>query len=82
MINSVMNSYYGKAPLSCYNYGQLLLIYYTLVKIMIKIRSGCTESEIKIAISILISVICGAISKKNTIDGILEHNKILYGIDK
>jgi len=82
MINSVMNNYYGKAPLSCYNYGQLLLIYYTLMKVMIKVRAGCTESEIKIAISIVISVICGVITKKNTIDGILEHNKMLYGINE
>lgn len=80
MINSVMNSYYGKAPLSCYSYEQLLLIYYVLVKVTIKIRTGCTESEIKIALTIIISVICGVITKKNTIDGILEHNKILYGI--
>jgi hypothetical protein len=48
--------------------------------VTIKIRTGCTESEIKIALTIVISVICGAITKKNTIDGILEHNKILYGI--
>lgn len=82
MINSVMNNYYGKAPLSCYNYEQLLLIYYALVKVTIKIRTGCTESEIKIAMSIVISVICGAITKKNTIDGILEHNKMLYGINR
>jgi hypothetical protein len=81
MINSVMNSYYGKAPLSCYGYEQLLLIYYALVKVTIKVRTGCTESEIKIAMSIVISVICGAITKKNTIDGILEHNKMLYGIN-
>jgi DNA polymerase III delta subunit len=80
MINSVMNSYYGKAPLSCYSYEQLLLIYYALVKVTIKVRTGCTESEIKIALTIVISVICGAITKKNTVDGILEHNKILYGI--
>ncbi len=82
MINSVMNSYYGKAPLACYSYNQLLLIYYSLVKVMIKVRTGCTESEIKIAMSIIISVICGAITKKNTIDGILEHNKMLYRICK
>lgn len=81
MINSVMNSYYGKAPLTCYRYDQLLLIYYALVKVTIKIRTGCTESEIKIALFIVISVICGAITKKNTIDGILEHNKMLYGIN-
>ena len=81
MINSVMSSYYGKASLSCYNYGQLLLIYYTLVKVMIKVRAGCTESEVKIAMTMVISVICGAITKKNTIDGVLEHNKMLYGIN-
>ena len=80
MINSVMNGYYGKAPVSCYNYAQLLLIYYTLMKVMIKVRTGCTESEVKIAVSIVISVVCGAITKKNTIDGVLEHNKMLYGI--
>lgn len=82
MINSVMSDYYGKPSLSCYNYSQLLLIYYTLIKATIKIRTGCTESEIKIAMSIIISVICGVITKKNTIDGILEHNKVLYGINK
>jgi DNA polymerase III delta subunit len=82
MINSVMNSYYGKAPLTCYTYDQLLLIYYTLVKAMIKIRSGCTDSEIRISMLIIISVICGAITKKNTIDGIFEHSRMLYGIVK
>jgi len=80
MINSVMSDYYGKAALSCYNYEQLLLIYYTLIKTTIKIRTGCTKSEIKIAMLIIISVICGVITKKNTIDGVLEHSKVSYGI--
>ena len=81
MINSIMSDYRGRPALTCYNYGQLLLIYYTLVKTSLKIRSGCTESEIRIAFSMIISVICGVITKKNTIDGILEHNKVLYGIN-
>ena len=80
MINSVMSSYYGTAPLTCYSYDQLLLIYYTLVKTVLKVRTGCTDSEIRIAISIVIAVVCGVISKKNTVDGILEHNKMGYGI--
>jgi len=79
MINSVMSDYYGKAALSCYNYDQLSLIYYALVKASIKIRTGCTESEIRIAMMIIFSVICGVVTKKNTIDGLLEHNKVLYG---
>ena len=82
MINYVMSDYYGKAALSCYNYNQLLLIYYTLIKTTLKIRTGCTKSEVKIAMSIIISVICGVITKKNTIDGVLEHRKVLYGISK
>jgi DNA polymerase III delta subunit len=82
MINSVMNSYYGRAPLACYTYGQLLLIYYTAIKTLLKIRSGCTGSEIRIAISIMISVVCGIITKQNTIDGILEHKKLIYGINR
>jgi len=75
MINSVMNQNYGRVVLSCYNFDQLLLIYYVLVKTLIKIRSGCTNSEIKIAVNMIISVICGGITKQNTIDGILEHKK-------
>ncbi len=82
MINSVMNQNYGKVVLSCYNGNQLLLIYYTLIKILIKIRSGCVNSEIKIAIHMIISVICGGITKQNTIDGILGYKKMLFGTNE
>ncbi len=82
MINSVMNNYYGKASLSCYTYNQLLLIYYSLVKTLVKIRSGCENSEMRIAILIVISVVCGIITKKNTVDGVLEHSKIMYGVSR
>ena len=76
MINSVMNQNYGRVVLACYNFDQLLLIYYALVKTLIKIRSGCTDSEIKISLYIIVLVICGAITKQNTIDGILGHKKV------
>jgi len=78
MINSTLGMGYNKSPLPCYSFEQLLLIYYLLVKILIKIRSGCTDAETRIAFHIAILVICGKINKKNTIDGILEHKKVLY----
>jgi len=80
MIGSVSNRNYGRASLSCYTLNQLLLIYYVLVKTLIKIRSGCTDAEIKISLYLIVSTICGEITKKNTIDGVLEHKKVKYGI--
>ncbi len=81
MINSIMGSY-GRAALTCYTFDQLLLIYYTLVKTSIKIRAGCTESEIMISIYLIVLVVCGLLTKRNTIDGMLEYKKILYGMGK
>ena len=78
MINSVFGMGYNKSPLPFYSCEQLLLIYYSLVKTLIKIRSGCTEAEVGIAFHLNILVICGQIMKKNTIDGILEYKKMIY----
>jgi len=82
MINSVMLQNYGKAVVNCYSMERLSLIYYTLVKTLIKIRTGCSEAEIKLYFYINILTICGMISKKNTIDGILEHKRTLYNYGK
>ena len=76
--NSALGIGYGRSPLSLYSYSQLLLIYYSLIKILIKIRSGCTDAEIRIALQIIVLIICDKITKKNTIDGIFEHKKVLY----
>lgn len=76
MINSIMNRNYGRIPVACYTFEQLLLIYYVLSSTELKIRSGCTESEIRTFVHITILVICGKISKKNTVDGILKYSKM------
>ena len=78
MINSVLGMGYNKSPLPFYSCKQLLLIYYSLIKTLIKIRSGCTDAEVRTAFHLNILVICGQIMKKNTIDGILEHKKMIY----
>lgn len=80
MMKSVIERRHGKEILSCYNFNQLILIYYTLVQTLIKIRSGCTDAEIRIAIQMNILVICGKIVKKNTIDGVLDMKKVLFGV--
>lgn len=82
MIYSVAERRFGKLIANCYNSDELLLSFYVIVKTLIKIRSGCTEAEVKMAIKIIVLVICGKIRKKNTIDGILEHRKMKYGIFK
>jgi len=79
MIDSIMSRNYGVVALTCYTLDRLMLIYHTLNKTLIKIRSGCTDAEIKIAIMVNILVICEKISKKNTVDGVLEHKKEIYG---
>jgi DNA polymerase III delta subunit len=81
MIYSIMGGGYGKQSLACYTLNQLILIYYSLLKTLIKIRSGCTDAEIRISLQMNILIICGAITKKRTIDGILEYKKMLYGIN-
>ena len=80
MIRSVVEKRYGKLVAGCYTLDDLLLIFYVLMKAQIKIRFGCTDAEVKMAIRIIVLTICGEITKKNTIDGILEHRKMLYGI--
>ncbi len=77
MINSVMGGY-GNSALACYTYDQLALVYYSLVKTLIKIRVGCSDSEIMMSIYVVISVICGFLTKWNTIDGLLENKKMFY----
>lgn len=82
MIYSVAEQRYGRLVANCYTYDELLLVFYVIVKTLVKIRSGCTEAEIKMAIKIIVLVMCGKIKKKNTIDGILEHGKMRYGLFK
>lgn len=79
MINSVIGGY-GKSALTCYTYDQLALVYYSLVKTLIKIRTGCSNSEITVSIYVVISVICGFLTKWNTINGLLENRKMPNGM--
>ncbi len=81
MINSIIERRGGRVSLACYSFDKLILIYYILIKTLIKIRSGCTDAEVKIVILINILTICGIIKKKNTLDGILSYKKMLYGIE-
>jgi len=80
MINSIFETRFNKAKVSCYTYNELILIYYVLIKALLKIRSGCTDAEIRAIFQVIFLTICAEITKKNTVDGVLEHKKMLYGI--
>ena len=40
--------------------------------------ASLTDAEVAMALHMIVLVICGEMSKKNTIDGILEHKKMGY----
>jgi DNA polymerase III delta subunit len=75
MIMSVLDGY-GRGALNCYTESHLNLIYYVLTKTLLKVRSGCTISESKLALKLNMLAICGKIRKKNTLDGALECRKM------
>jgi len=76
MINSVITGYYSnKASISCYTLDNLILINYTLMKSLIKIRAGCTTAETKMILQFILMVICGKITKKKTL-AVLETKEI------
>ena len=77
MINSVIERNYGKVAVDCYTMDELILIYYVLIKILLKIRAGCTQSEMMIALQIILLVASRQIKKKTTVDGILSYSKSL-----
>ena len=73
MIISILNGYGGRSSINSYSLDTLSLIYFSIVKSLIKIRIGCEVSEVKNIIRIIILVICSEISKKNIIDNLLQN---------
>ncbi len=63
---------------SCYSFDELLLIYHVISKSLVKIRSGCTVSEITTFLQMVLLTICGYSRRVGTaMSGILEHKKTL-----
>jgi len=77
MIASVVEGRRGNNVLSYYTQDGLLSIYHVISKSLVKIRSGCTESEIITLLQIILLTICGKLNNNGEKDGILEHKKML-----
>ena len=77
MINNVMQIKYGKDTLSCYALNDLMSIYCTIAKSLVKIRSGCTVSEIITFLQIIFLTICGELGSNTSIGNILGHKRML-----
>ena len=77
-IESLFRSYYGRKPtIQCYTEDELLLINYTLYQSLLKIRSGCTISEIVILLELICMVICGKIKNLSHLDILKNKNTLL-----
>jgi hypothetical protein len=57
-----------KAPIFSYTKDELIIINSILQKTLIKIRSGCSESEMKNVLELLCLVICNKLQKDNILD--------------
>jgi len=77
MINTVIERRYNKNILSYYTFDELIQIYYVISKSLVKIRSGCTTSEIITILQIIFLTICGKLKKNEVVDNILGHKKML-----
>jgi hypothetical protein len=60
-INMLFNNTYGKSPISCYSQEHLLRVLPITEMCLRKIRSGCSEGEIRIVLEILCLVICNEV---------------------
>lgn len=72
-MNMLFNSNYGKASIACYSQSHLLNVLPMTQMCLRKIRSGCTEGEIRIVLEILCLVICCKIPYE-TAKEILKNN--------
>jgi hypothetical protein len=77
MVNNVLLRRYGKETLSCYTLDELLSIYHTISKALVKVRTGCTSSEMTTLLQIIFLTICGELNCKTSSSGILEPKKML-----
>ena len=77
MVNNVLYQRYGKDMLSCYTYDELMTIYTTISKSLVKIRSGCTDAEVITLLQVVFLTICGELRCKTSIDDVLVHKKML-----
>ena len=57
-MNMLFNSNYGQASIACYSQEHLLNVLPMTQMCLRKIRSGCTEGEVRIVLEILCLVIC------------------------
>ena len=77
MVNNVLQRRYGKETLLCYTLDELLSIYHTISKALVKIRAGCTTSEMTTLLQIILLTICGELNCKTAASGILEPKKMM-----
>jgi hypothetical protein len=77
MVSNVLLRRYGKDALSCYTLDELSSIYHTISKALVKVRSGCTTSEMTTLLQVIFLTICGELGPKTSISGVLEHKKML-----
>lgn len=75
-MNMLFNDNYGKSSISCYSQEHLLNVLPMIQICLRKIRSGCTEGEIRIVLEILCLVICGQVACE-TAKEILKSNYCL-----
>lgn len=68
------------APINVYSSNHLNIIVHSLMKALIKIRVGCTESELDIIFEFLLMVICGKIKKIEILEVLRPH--IDYIVDR
>ncbi len=70
----------NNSVLSRYTTEQLNLIIYAISKASMKLRVGCTQSEIDIAFEFILMTICGKVKKRETLD-VLNFSK-KYKVDR
>jgi len=80
MVNGVLYQRRGADLLSCYTYDELLSIYRTISKSLVKIRSGCTNAEIITFLQLTFLTICGELNKNTSSPCILEPKKMTRGV--
>lgn len=74
MINNIID----RRVASRYTFDELLLIYHIISKSLVKIRSGCTVSEITTFLQMVLFTICGQPGGVgNAMSGILDHKKTI-----
>ena len=77
MVNNVLLRRYGKETLLCYTLDELSSIYHTISKALVKVRAGCTTSEMTTLLQVIFLTICGELGCKTSVSGVLEHKKML-----